>query len=891
MKALSTLEDYYEKYGDRVLHDSERLFVDEFLHPLLGDNLSAVIPQYPFVDRTGSRRQIDFAFVHGSQKIALEVNGESYHAEGILPFEQFDANLFRQNEIIRRGFQVLRFSYSQLQSPKWRPIVQDSLRDLFYDYAPELLSTTAIEPNEIQLEALHALNFHRNQGYDKGVVILPTGTGKTILSALDSSKSAGKTLFVVHRLEILKQAMDAYKLALGGVSMGILTGDEKDNIFECDYLFASKDSLNKAETLQQFAVDHFDYIVVDEVHHGETPSYRAIFEWFKPKFMLGMTATPDRTDRKDILELFDYHKVYEITLPEVIDRGLLVPFSYHGLTDNVDYTKIRYENNKYRLDDLERTLIVPGRNKAILEEYLSKGGGNKAIGFCVSIKHADRMAQFFNEHGVSAVAIHSATPDQGEKMKAFRNNDYNVAFTVDLFNEGVDFPNVRTLLFLRPTESKTVFVQQLGRGLRLCSGKDEVVILDFIGNYKKANLVRQYLSKGSKPGSGNGHGEKAEYIYPDKCKVEFTDEVEQILNRQDAESQVATKEDLVQAYHEVKERVERKPSRSDIDQLGRFKVSHYTKLFGSWISFLKEIGEDTQASFHYPQGTTLGHTMAILWFFSGDRRAGSQFDDAFIRMSSGGFSQGRLGTYQRQVGYKLAAAMELGLLMDVRLPGTKEMPITLTPDGQMLASFLEPYLSEADVTFEVDDEGVYSSRMRLSDEESINIFRKMCADNADAKALVLRIFLGMSAVQQMLAYVFHVARASTITKKSIYENFFESPMVRQFHDRQGIEPATEEASKRRCPFLLNILAALDVLDMQTSSVVVKKLLLMPELVRANRSETLDELRSRLINIEAAWPNSEDALPPLDLSIARELFGKNFLTGSYHLQDIETFGTN
>lgn len=890
MKTLSTLEEYYEKYGNRVLHDSERLFVDEFLYPLLGDNLSAVIPQHPFVDRTGSRRQIDFACLQGTKKIALEVNGESYHAEGILPFEQFDANLFRQNEIIRRGYEVLRFSYSQLQSPSWRPIVQDSLRDVFHDYAPELLNTNAIEANEIQQEALHALNFHRNQGYTKGVVILPTGTGKTILSALDASKFPGKALFVVHRLEILKQSMDAYKLALGGVSMGILTGEDKENVFECDYLFASKDTLNKAETLTQFSPDYFDYVVVDEVHHGETPSYRAIFEWFKPKFMLGMTATPDRTDRKDILELFDYHKVYEITLPEVIDRGLLVPFTYHGLTDDIDYTKIRFENNKYRVDDLERNLIVPARNKAILEEYLSKGGGNKAIGFCVSIKHADRMAEFFNEHGVSAVAIHSQTPDRDTEMKAFRENDYHIAFTVDLFNEGVDFPNVRTLLFLRPTESKTVFVQQLGRGLRLCSGKEDVVVLDFIGNYKKANLIRKYLSKGKKPGTGGGGpNEKTEYIYPEKCQVHFTDEVEQILNRQDEQEYVATKEDLIQAYHEVAEIVEKKPSRADIDQKGRFKASLYIKLFGSWLKFLKEIGEDTQASFHYPQGTTLAHTMSVLWFFTGQRRTGSQFDNSYIRMS-GGYAPDRLGAYQRQVGYKLAAAMELGLLIDVRHPGTNGMPITLTPNGEKLASFLEPYLKESDLTFDLDADGVYSTRMRMSDEDSIRIFRKMCSENSEAHALVREVFLGMSAVQQMLAYIFQVARQSTITKNSIYAQFFESPMVRQFCDRQGIEPASIEASKRRCPFLLNILAALDVLDATTSSVSVKKALLIPELLRTNRAESKEELRDRLIDIATAWPDLEDSIPSEVLSMSRELFGKDFLTSSYFLQEIETFGT-
>lgn len=178
----------------------------------------------------------------------------------------------------------------------------------------------------------------------------------------------------------------------------------------------------------------------------------------------------------------------------------------------------------------------------------------------------------------------------------------------------------------------------------------------------------------------------------------------------------------------------------------------------------------------------------------------------------------------------------------------------------------------------------------MSDEDSIRIFRKMCSENAEAHALVREVFLGMSAVQQMLAYIFQVARQSTITKNSIYEQFFDSPMVRQFCDRQGIEPASLEASRRRCPFLLNILAALDVLDASASSVSVKKVLLTSELVRTNRAETQEELRDRLIDIAAAWPDREDRIASEALSMSRELFGKDFLTRSYFLQEIETFGT-
>lgn len=493
-----TKDAYYAEFGSRINQDSERLFVDEFLWTLLGTKIGYIIPQRTFIDSTGKNRRIDFSYVEGSSKLAIEVNGETYHAEGIVPNEVFDDNLFRQNEILQDGYKLIRFSYSMLQSPQWRPVVRESLRNFFSNYAPNLLGEELIKPNPLQIDALKALQFYRSKkGWKKGIVILPTGTGKTILSALDAKRFGGKVLFIVHRLDILKQSISAYKKVWNQATIGILTGESRENELNCDILFASKDTLRQTTELTKYRHDEFDYIVIDEVHHGQTPSYSEIFSYFKPRFMLGMTATPDRTDRKDIFEIFDYNKIFEVSLQEAIEDGYLVPYTYYGLLDNVDYSHIRYQNNRYRVDDLERNLIIPERNQAILREYLDKGSGDKAIGFCVSIQHANRMADFFNENNISAVAITSETPDRDEKIESFRRNEINIVFTVDLFNEGVDFPNVRVLMFLRPTESKTVFIQQIGRGLRLCVGKDRVRILDFIGNYQRANQIRKWLAKSS----------------------------------------------------------------------------------------------------------------------------------------------------------------------------------------------------------------------------------------------------------------------------------------------------------------------------------------------------------------------------------------------------------
>ena len=344
------LEEYYAKYGSKIGHDSERLFVEDFLYPLIGNKIENVVPQYPFLDRTGKSRRIDFA-VHGSRaRLALEVNGETYHAEGIIPDAMFDENLFRQNEILRLGYQLARFSYSQLKDPRWRPVIMESLRDLISDTAPELLSEYALAPTELQIEALQALEFYRDtKGWKKAVIVMPTGTGKTILSALDAKRCGGRVLFLVHRLDILSQSLSAYQMVWPDLRAGYLTGEVRENEMECDVLFASKDTLRQPSELGKFSRSEFDYIVIDEVHHGQSPTYRDIIEYFKPRFMLGMTATPDRFDRKDIFELFDYNKAYEVPVSEVIERGFLVPYTYYGLTDDVDYSKIRYESNRYRV--------------------------------------------------------------------------------------------------------------------------------------------------------------------------------------------------------------------------------------------------------------------------------------------------------------------------------------------------------------------------------------------------------------------------------------------------------------------------------------------------------------------------------------------------------------
>jgi len=665
-KSSVTLDEYLSVYGNKILQESEKLFVQDFLFPIFGEeNIKYVIPQYPFIDSEGKTRRIDFGLVYNGKKIALEVNGETYHAEGIIPNENFDDNLNRQNEILNAGWFLLRFSYSQLQSSLWRKKVQRDLILLLRKQIPELLNFNII-PNYLQGQVLSALDYYRKQGWKKGVVILPTGTGKTYLSAFDSLNAKGKILFIVHRLDILSQSKEAFEKVYPNEKIGLLTGEEKYNVNNSKILFVSKDTLRNVDILQSFKQNEFDYIIVDEVHHGQAPSYQSILQYFNPNFfMLGLTATPDRMDRKDIFELFDYQKVYEYTINDAIENGFLVPYTYYGLTDNIDYSNIRYNGRKYNVSDLDKTLIIDKRNEKIFEEYLIKGKGNKALGFCCSINHANAMANFFSKKGIPAISITSETKNRDQEIMKFKENIYIVAFTVDLFNEGIDFPDINVLLFLRPTESKTVFFQQLGRGLRLCGNKNEVVVIDFIGNYKKANKLRKYLSKKytEKLNEKNKRIEKIEYEYTPNCKVFFDVEVEKILNNQDTTEREITKEDLIDAYYTLAEKLNRKPSQEDINKEGEFKVSRYLSIFGSWVKFLKEINELTEFSYHFPQGTHIGHIMYILYILGQNKIKGSHIDSKYVRFV-GGYSEGDLSHFQRQTKYKLQAAMEMGLLVE-----------------------------------------------------------------------------------------------------------------------------------------------------------------------------------------------------------------------------------
>ena len=355
-----------------------------------------------------------------------------------------------------------------------------------------------IEPNRMQEIALEGLYKIRQNGGNKGLIIAATGTGKTYLAAFDALQmNPKKLLFVVHREKILKDAERTFKHVNREVNTGLYTGNFKE--LDKDYVFASIQTLSRDNNLYQLKEDHFDYIVIDEAHRAAAPTYKKVLEHFHPKFLLGMTATPERTDTNSIFELFDNQIAAEIRLRDALEERMVVPFHYFGITDAVtDLSDI--DTNK-DIDVLSERLNIKARVDLIVEnikKYGHSGDKTKALGFCADIKHAIYMADKFNELGLESVALTGLSTQADREICVNRLEDDNdtlsYIFTVDIFNEGIDIPTVNLVLMLRPTQSPIIFTQQLGRGLRLHPAKDYLTILDFIGNHNKSFMIPIALS-------------------------------------------------------------------------------------------------------------------------------------------------------------------------------------------------------------------------------------------------------------------------------------------------------------------------------------------------------------------------------------------------------------
>ena len=486
-------------------------------------------------------------------------------------------------------------------SKNWhKPAVYKDLNQYEEKENEEQTIQDMFRPRGAQIEALYALESSREEGADRGLVLAATGVGKTYLAAFDSAKYE-RILFVAHREEILKQAAVSFANVRKTDDIGFFNGKQKD--IGKSMIFASVSTLGREEYLNEtyFAPDYFDYMVVDEFHHAVNDQYMNIVRYFKPKFLLGLTATPERMDGKDIFKICDYNVPYEISLKEAINKGILVPFHYYGIYDETDYSAIRLIKGRYDERELNATYIGNTRRYDLIYKYYKKYRSKRALGFCCSREHAEEMAKEFNQRGVPAAAVYSnANGEYSEErnvaIQKLLNEQIRVIFSVDMFNEGVDIASLDMVMFLRPTESPIVFLQQLGRGLRTSRGKTYLNVLDFIGNYEKAGRAPFLLSGDNRTGDRKPY-EYNEIEYPDDCLVDFDMRLVDLFKEMEKKN-LTMKERIAREYYRVKEYLNGKvPTRMELfihmeDDVYDYCMKHSAENpFRRYFDFLHELNE------------------------------------------------------------------------------------------------------------------------------------------------------------------------------------------------------------------------------------------------------------------------------------------------------------
>ena len=452
-----------------------------------------------------------------------------------------------------------------------------------------LLPGQAVSPNSMQQEALANLAALRDGGKDKALLISATGTGKTYLSAFDVQKvNPTKFLFIVHRTNIAKAAMKTFQQVFGTTrSMGLYSGATREH--EADFLFCTVQTMALQHHLSGFAPDHFDYIVIDETHRSGAASYQTILDHFKPRFLLGMTATPERTDGFDIFKQFDYNIAYEIRLQRALEEQMLCPFHYFGVTDvSVDDLPIE-EDAAFSL------LIAEERVTHILEKaafYGCDSGCTRGLIFCRTVKECEALSEAFNARDLRTLVLSGASSedDRAAAITRLESDEESVKldyiFTVDIFNEGIDIPRLNQVIMLRPTQSAIVFVQQLGRGLRKADGKEYLTVIDFIGNYRNNYLVpialfgdtsynRDTLRKLMAAGSS---------MVPGESTVNFDAIAKQKIYDAIDSASINGRRDLIKDYNLLKFRLGRAPMMMDFLNQGARDPFQYVLRFGSYFN-------------------------------------------------------------------------------------------------------------------------------------------------------------------------------------------------------------------------------------------------------------------------------------------------------------------
>ncbi|HQX44828.1 MAG TPA: DUF3427 domain-containing protein, partial [Saprospiraceae bacterium] len=451
-----------------------------------------------------------------------------------------------------------------------------------------------ITPNSMQMEALENLQRLRYDGKNKALIISATGTGKTYLSAFDAlAFNPKKILFVVHRLTIAKDSLSTFKSVFGAdKTMGVYSGNQRE--LDCDFVFSTIQTISKPNHLDNFSKDHFDYIIIDETHRSGADSYLRLIEHFEPKFLLGMTATPERTDGNDIFRLFDHNIAYEIRLNKAMEEEMLSSFHYFGVADlSIDNTPVDTKSDF-------RYLVARERVERIIEKakfYGSDNGITRGLIFCSRKNEAIELAELFNSEGIKAIAL---TGDNSEEERSLAiekletdnlNEKIDYIFTVDIFNEGIDIPKINQIIMLRPTESAIIFIQQLGRGLRKVDGKGYLTVIDFIGNYENNYLIpialygdtsynkdslRKLITEGSR-------------MIPGASTINFDEITKERIFQSIDSANMQLFADLKKDYNILKFKLGRKPMMMDFIEHGSRDPFLFVEYANSYYNFMYKV--------------------------------------------------------------------------------------------------------------------------------------------------------------------------------------------------------------------------------------------------------------------------------------------------------------
>lgn len=474
---------------------AEDLFIELFADTFGAEKAGYLYSQYPFYDIYQNARFADFVLENGAKRVAIEIDDQASHDPRHISADKFCDDLLKQNSMVHLGWDIYRFAVRQMQ--KQPETVKDELRVFLgndprfkeiEDYLPtqqgKALDGEKLELREYQQEALDSLEAMRANKETIALLYHATGTGKTVTAVMDAKRCGGRVLFVAHTMELVNQAYNTFKNLWDTVSIGKFADSVKDT--DSHVICGSIQSV--ALNFELFQDNDFDYIIIDEAHHASADTYQKVLAYFKPKFTLGLTATPERADDTNILEIFK-NTAHKLDIQTAVEIGALVPVRCIRIHTNIDMTKVRFNSVQYNIRDLDDKIFVPERNQLIVDTWLSYVKNKRTVVFCASVKHAEQIAKLFQDAGIDALAVSGSmkTSERNEQLAKFASGDIKVLCACDLLNEGWDCPQTEVLFMARPTMSKVLYTQQLGRGMRNSEGKDHLMVFDFVDNASQYN--------------------------------------------------------------------------------------------------------------------------------------------------------------------------------------------------------------------------------------------------------------------------------------------------------------------------------------------------------------------------------------------------------------------